>query len=298
MRWLKFLPAPDSVKITWRTLASTAGESIAAGTLLLFVLLAIGSPIMYGGWKNRQRYQQLSQVSDDLQQATLGESVAVSGTISDRSEPVESPYQSQSCRIALWDIARYNSRSWTLEAVGISASELLIVTDDESVSVTGLSRQQRLTATEQVKSLVTTDARSAFASVLLELGRSSFATRFTPDQKITEPYQTHAERIGVDLPDRDTYGIIQTVASTFRTPTDTVRYRESTFQSGDKLTVVGTKTRRGVSFETAASTQPVISSQPLSVLRKKYRRYSRLQLYGIPVVFFLISAVAAYGAYL
>ena len=92
MGWIKFLPALDPVEITWHTLLSTAGESIAAGTLLLLVLFAIGSPIMCGGWKSRQRYQQLCQVSNNLQQTTPGDSVAVSGIISDQSEKVESPY--------------------------------------------------------------------------------------------------------------------------------------------------------------------------------------------------------------
>lgn len=281
-------------------LSSTPGESIGAGMLLLLVLLALSSPIAYGGWKNKQRYHELSAISDDLAAATPGECVSVSGTISRRSQQVRSPYQSQSCAVALWDIAQFSGdrRGWETKAIGIIAGELQLITDDGQVVVSGLSREKTLTTTEMIKRPLTTDASSAIASVQIELGRSSTERRFRPSQEPPEPYRTQAKTAGIDIPIAEPPGRLKRVLSTLRTPADTSRYRKSVFQSGDQMTIVGKKTETGLSFESADSVQPIVSSRPLPALRKKYRFYGAVQLYGIPAVCVVLAALAAYGAYL
>ena len=126
--------------------------TIVVVSLMLLILLAFGSPIIYTGWKQRQQYHQLSAIHTSLDDAIPGEAVAVSGTVSSQSRTIDSPYRSQRCALALWDTARlsrYEGPQWFLKASGVMADELLITLDTEHAPVTGLPQQRRVSTTAQ-----------------------------------------------------------------------------------------------------------------------------------------------------
>lgn len=276
--------------------------SIAAASLLFLVFLAIGSPVIYAGWKQRRQYHELSAVHTSLDDATPGEAVVVSGTVSSRSQTVDSPYRSQSCALALWDTARLSrgqGTQWILEASGVTAGELLVTVDTEHVPVTGLSRQRSVTTTSQkLRSTLGLDANSELASLDTELSRSGFERQFTPTEELTDSYRAHNRDIGFDRPTRDSYDTVGRLLAGRLTPHNTVRYRESTFQSGDEITIVGEKTDDGISFTEVGTTQPIISSEQLPSRLGRYRRGYTLRLYGLPMFFLLFSALIAYTLFI
>lgn len=275
--------------------------TVAAASLLFLVLLAIGSPVVYAGWKQRRQYHELSAVHTSLDDATPGEAVVVSGTVSSRSQTVDSPYRSQSCALALWDTARLSrgqGTQWILEASGVTAGELLVTVDTEHVPVTGFPRQRRIATTSQkLRSTLGLDG-SFERAVDTELSRSGFERQFTPTETLTDSYRAHNRDIGFDRPTRDSYDMVGRLLTGLLTPHNTVRYRELTFQSGDEITVVGKKTDDGISFAETGATQPIISSEPLPSRLGRYRRGYTLRLYGLPMCFLLFSALIGYTLFI
>jgi hypothetical protein len=276
--------------------------SIAAASLTFLVFLAIGSPVVYAGWEQRRQYHELSAVHTSLDDATPGEAVVVSGTVSSRSQTVDSPYRSQSCALALWDTARLSrgqGTQWILEASGVTAGELLVTVDTEHVPITGFPRQRRVATTSQkLRSTLGLDGNSELAFVDTELSRSGFERQFTPTEALTDGYRAHNRDIGFDRPTRDSDDTVGRLLTGLLTPHNTVRYRELIFQSGDEITVVGKKTDDGISFTEAGATQPIISSEQLPSRLGRYRRGYILRLYGLPMCLSLFSALIGYTLFI
>lgn len=272
--------------------------TIVVVSLMLLILLAFGSPIIYTGWKQRQQYHQLSAIHTSLDDAIPGEAVAVSGTVSSQSRTIDSPYRSQRCALALWDTARLSrgqGPQWFLEASGVMADELLITLDTEHVPVTGQLRQKRvLTTAQTLSSALGVDVNSTLAFIDTELSQSGFEKQFTPTEDLTETYRAHNRDIGFDRPTRDSSNMLGRLLAEQLTPHNTVRYRELTFQGGDEITIIGEKTDDGISVVETGGTHPIISSESLSNRLSRYRREYVLRLYGYPAFCLLFSALIAY----
>ncbi len=281
--------------------SGSLGEGLAVGILFGIVLLLVVTPIIYSGFKKRQRYQELSGIPAGLSDAVTGEGVVISGTVSSRSGTVASPYRSQNCALALWDTAslnRSNGTQWVPRGSGITGNELVITADSGRVPVTNISQRRNTTTTAQmVQSTLFPDATSGLAFVRKELHGASFERRFRPTDELPDRYQSHNREIGFDRETRESYDTLGTVLEKLLTPSGTVRYRELTLQDGDEITAVGKKTRDGIAFEPAESIQPVVVSASLSSLLSRYRRQYVFQLYGTAAVVVLFSGLMGYLRY-
>ncbi len=282
--------------------SGSLGEGLAVGILFGIVLLLVVSPIIYSGFKKRQRYQELSGIPVGLSSVASGETVVISGTVSSQSGAVASPYRSQNCALALWDTAslnRSNGTQWVSRGAGITGDELVITADSGRVPVTNISQCRNPTTTAQiVQSTLFPDATSGLAFVTKELRQASFERQFRPTDELPDRYQSHNREIGFDRETRESSDTLGTVLGKLLTPSGTVRYRELTFQDGDSITVIGKKTRGGIAFEPAESIQPVVVSASLSSLLGRYRRQYVFQLYGTAAVVLLFSGVMGSLVYL
>lgn len=113
-----------------------------------------------------------------------------------------------------------------------------------------------------------------------------------------EKYKQLIDRLGFNRPTKNSYTIVGRLTSKVRTPTDTTRYREKVFEPGDKISVIGKKTDKGVSFVSSGSMEPVISSRSTDNILRKYRRAYVFQLYAVPIFCVLFAALLGYGAYI
>lgn len=285
-------------------LLSSLVESLGAGFLLCFVLLTLGSPIIYAGWKNRERFRNISSIPRELENASVGDQVAISGNVDKSSKRTDSPFQSKNCQLAMWDICRLKRRGtlgtgfvWSQEAIGIRSHQMIIETSDGNVRVDNLSCKKVLGSSEKVKRSLMADSTTKFSSIEIELDDEGFEKKVEPVKEAPVQYSRFTDKLAFERPRRDSYGLIGRVLTKLRTPSDTTRYREAVFQSGDEISVIGKKTRNGLSFESSESMNPLISSKHISKIEQKYRRAYLFQLYFIPVFCVLFSAVMTYGSY-
>lgn len=279
-------------------------ESLGAGALLCSVLLILGSPMIYAGWKNRGRFRKISSIPHELENASVGDQVVVSGNIDKSSKSADSPFQSEDCQLAMWDICRLKRRGtlgagfvWSQQAIGMKGEQVVVNKSDSNVRVDGLSCEKVLGSSEKIKRSLMADSTTKFSSIEIELDDEGFEKKVEPIKEAPVRYSRFTDKLGFERPSRDSYGLIGRVSSKLRTPSDTTRYREAVFQSGDKISVIGKKTRNGLSFESSESMNPLISSKHISKIERKYRRAYLFQLYFIPVFCVLFSAVMTYGSY-
>lgn len=272
--------------------------------MMLVVLLVLSSPLIYAGWKNKNRFGKLSSVNSEWQDSSTGETVAVSGRITKSSEQIKSPFQSKVCSLVMWDISTLKRRGtlgagfvWSQEAIGIDGNKLVISTDDRDINVDGISNQKVLSSSEKVKRSLMADSTSKFSSAEIELDDESFEHRARPTKDNKNRYKKFESNIKFERPERDDYTLIGKILAKLRTPEYTTRYRERTFEKGDKISVIGKKTSEGISFVSSESTSPLISSSSISDILLKYRVSYTFQLYGIPIFCILISATLGYTSY-
>jgi hypothetical protein len=186
---------------------------------------------------------------------------------------------------------------WSQEAIGIKGHQMIIETSDSNVRVDNLSCKKVLGSSEKIKRSLMADSTTKFSSIEIELDDEGFEKKVEPIKEAPVQYSRFTDKLAFERPRRDSYGLIGRVLTKLRTPSDTTRYRESVFQSGDEISVIGKKTRNGLSFESPESMNPLISSKHISKIEQKYRRAYLFQLYLIPVFCVLFSAVMTYGSY-
>lgn len=284
---------------------STALESIGASIMMLIVLLVLSSPLIYAGWKNKSRFDKLSSANSKWESSSEGEPIAMSGRIKSSSERIESPFNAKICSLAVWDISTLKRRGtlgtgfvWSQEAVGIDGSELTIDTGDRNINVDRISNQKVLSSSEKVKRSLMADSTSKFSSVEIELDDESFEDRTKPTEDNSDRYENFESDIKFERPERDDYSSIGKILAKLRTPEYTTRYREKTFEKGDKISVIGKRTSDGISFVSSKSTSPLISSSSISDILLKYRMSYTFQLYVIPTFCILVSATLGYSSYI
>jgi hypothetical protein len=281
--------------------SGSLGEALAVGVLFGIVLLLVVTPIIYSGFKKRQRHQELSGIPVGLSDAVTGESAVVSGTVSSQSGHIESPYRSQNCALALWDMAslnRSNGTQWVSRGSGMTGNKLIITADSGHVPVMNISQCRNQTTTAQmIQSTLFPDATSGLAFLRKELRRASFERRFRPTDELPDRYRSHTQEIGFDRTTRESSDTLGTILAKLLIPSGTVRYRELTFRDGDEITVIGKRTRDGIAFEPAESIQPVVVSASLSSLLSRYRRQYLFQLYGSAAFVLLFSGLIGYLVY-
>lgn len=297
-----------------RILTSGAAESAVAAGFMCLVLLAVSSPVTYAGWKNEQKYQELSEILSG--EPSVGEYTAVSGTIQSDSNTVNSPFQSDECQLTLWEISvlhRISAPEWSQQAVGINGGSLTLELDsngngsrngndavNREITVQNLSHRKLLDSSEKLKRSLIADSTSKFGSVEMEfeISNPGHEKKVNPTNDSPQAYTEFSRTIGFERDKKESLGIYATILSQILTPSYTTRYRETNFQSGDTLHVVGKKLPSAISFESSDSTNPFISSTPLPQVLNKYRVYYLIQFYGAPLLCLLISAVLGYAAYL
>lgn len=286
-------------------LLSSLIQTAGSGTLLLSVLLTLTSPMIYAGWKSKERFDRLSSIPDGIEEASVGDQVSVSGNVGRSSTKTESPFQSKNCELAMWDICRLKRRGtlgagfvWSQEAIGMRDDRVVIETGDDSVRVHNLSCQEVLDSSEKIKRSLMADSTTKFSSIEIELENCEFEERFEPINEPPAKYDELTDELTFEKPSRNSYDSIERAFRKLRTPSNTTRYRESVFQKGDRISVIGKKTKNGLSFESSESTNPLISSRPVSDIKRKYRRAYIFQLYSIPILCVVFSAVMTYGSYI
>ncbi|ERG97761.1 MAG: hypothetical protein J07HQX50_01789, partial [Haloquadratum sp. J07HQX50] len=114
-------------------------------------------------------------------------------------------------------------------------------------------------------------------------------------------YRDHNHEVGVDRTTVEAYTkagrlINKLLRIVPAPPADTIRYRESTFHSGDKITVIGKKTETGISCEETESNSvsPAVFSGTLSDHLSVYRQQYLSRLYGFPLLSLLIAVLFGY----
>lgn len=282
-------------------LSSGAPESVGAAIIMCLTLLAISSPIMYAGWKNKQRFEQVSEAREGNQDDTI----IVSGSIKNASDRIVSPFESENCSITLWDVSTLmrtgtvGSKSvWSQEVVGVQAGDLVIEDDGEDIAVTGFSDERKLDTGDQIKRALVKDTTSRFSSVEMELESDCFEKIFEPVDSLSYQYKKFAEDKRIERVTKDSYDFLGKLLRRIRVPSDSIRYREKNFEEGDNLTIIGRNTDNGVLFEETEEMSPLISGKPISKILRRYRLAYILQLYCVPIICVLFSGLMGYAAYL
>lgn len=286
-------------------LSSGPAESVGSAMLMCIVLLILSSPIIYAGWKNRGRFQELSSIESRPSDSSVGDYVLFSGRIRSISESIRSPLRGNSCCLAMWDICELKRRGtlgagyvWSQEALGMKGGELVVDTEEGDVKVDGLSDKKVLNAGEKVKRSLMADSTTKFSSVEMELDQESFEERARPTEEDHGEYEDFSDGLGLDRTTIESYTIIGRLLSKLRTPEYTTRYREATFQTGDEISIIAKKGEDGVKFVESDSVSPLVSSRSISKILRRYRLAYLFQLYIIPIFCIGFSAILGYGAYL
>lgn len=283
--------------------SSSAVESFGAAMLMCVVLLLLASPVIYAGWKNRNRFQNLRSIESNFKNSDIGDYVLLSGQIECISQNIRSPFQSEYCCLSMWDVSTLNRTGnlgagfyWSQEAVGIDACDISVSTDSKNVRIKNISNEKTLDADEKIKRSIMADSTSKFSSVEIQLDDSSFSEKIRPTEE--SKYEDFDESFSFTRPSKDSYGIIGSILSKVRTPEGTTRYREYNFKEGDKLTIIAKKTSEGLSYESSESVNPLISPDSISSITRKYRLAYLFQLYFVPSFCIIFSGLLGYGAYL
>jgi hypothetical protein len=269
------------------------------------VLLAVSSPFMYAGLKNKNRYYELSSIDKDFEMASINDLVFVSGEIGNVSEKIESPFRSKKCSLAMWDISvlkRFgkadSSTIWSQSCIGLIGDNTMIDTGDQEIKVKDLNSTEIFNSKDKMKRSLVTDSASEFASIEMELDNQSFQRNVKPIDEPPREYRDFTEDIRFDEPNKDSYTLIGKILCKLRTPRDTTRYREKVFNTGDSITIIGKKSKNGVLFEKSKNINPLLMSKTRSQILRKYRISYVFQLYTVPILCILFSVLMGYAAYL
>lgn len=281
-------------------------ESIGSASMMCIVLLTLSSPIIYAGWKNRNRFQKLSSVNTNFRKCSIDDPVAISKEIKDTSKLINSPFRSKNCCISIYDICTLRRRGtlgvgfvWSQECIGIRGDEIVIGNNGNNISVNNLSHHKTLNTNEKIKRTLVSDSTNKFSSIEMELENNNcFEDKIEPTEDTPVNYSDFIDNTRFKRPTKESYNFIGRIFRRLRTPSDTTRHREKVFQVGDHITVLGTKSRNGVSFSSSESIDPLISSKPMTEILRKYRMSYIMQLYIIPLSCILFSAILGYGAYI
>lgn len=286
-------------------LQSSIGESIASAIFMCIVLLALISPLIYAGWKNRNRYYELHSVNKDFKETSVNNPVFVTGTINNVSKKIESPFRSKKCSLAMWDICVLKRMGkldtgiiWSQYCIGITGDSIKLDTGNERLTIRDLSNTKILNSKEKIKKALMSDSTTKFSSVEIELDNQSFENKVRPKDEPDKKYRDFTDNIRFDRPTKDSYSLIGKILCKLRTPRDTTRYREKVFESGDKITIIGKKTNNGLCFKKCGDISPLITSKTRSKILRKYQMAYIFQLYIIPIFCVLFSALMGYAAYL
>lgn len=286
-------------------LQSSLGESIVSAMFMCIVLLALSSPLIYAGWKNRDRYYELSSVNTDFKESAINKPVFVSGKIDNVSKKIESPFRSKKCSLAMWDISVLKRIGkldtgivWSQYCMGIIGDNITINTGDQDVKIRGLNTTKILDSKEKIKRSLMADSASKFSSVEIELDSQSFENKVRPKEETPKEYQSFTDNIRFNRPRRDSYNLIGKILCKLRTPRDTTRYREKIFNNGDKVSIIGMKLEDGIKFKKCEDISPLLISKTRNQILRKYRIAYVFQLYIVPIFCILFSTLMGYAAYL
>lgn len=286
-------------------LQSSPVKSIASAILLCMVLLAVSSPLIYAGLKNRNRYSEFSSISKDFDTASLNEPVFISGKICNMSDKIESPFRSKECSLAIWDISvlkrfgRADSSSiWSQSCIGLIGDKTMIDIGDEKIKIRNLNSTEFFNSEDKMRRTLVTDTTNEIGSIEMELDNHSFENKVSPIDESPERYQDFTKNIRFDKPNKNSYNLIGKVLCKLRTPRDTTRYREKVFTTRDNITVIGKKSKDGILFEKSEGIDPLLMSNTRSQILRKYRISYVFQLYIVPILCISFSALMGYAAYL
>jgi len=240
------------------------------------------------------------------QQVSEGELVKLSGEIQDAGEKITAPVQSTRCTVAVWKVAtlrRYDGFNvnsyWSIEGVGIDAGTLVIAGEGHETTVSDVSREIPLSATDEVRHLLGSTENSVLDSVAEELDSPDFEDRRPPGEEWAERYHDLGNRIDFDAKPADSPGILGRILNAIRTPEGTVQFQETTMSAGETVTVVGSAGQNGdVRLRGSGEVDPVITRSSLSAFEGTRRRAALIQLYGIPLFVTALCSLAGVGVFL
>ncbi|WP_135853786.1 GIDE domain-containing protein [Halorussus salinus] len=288
---------------------STVAGAVGSGLLVFAMLMLFATPILYRGWQNRTKYREYDSLhAESSSEATDGDIVMLSGRLDDASDRVTSPLQSEECVVAFWQVStcrRYGTFNinvhWSEEGVGIDAGAVVLSGEREEVVLEGISTDQQLTTQDKLGQVAGSKRDSVLGSVPLALEGETFEDEVHPTADWPREYADLGAKVGVQNDDSRSQGALGRLLRKVRTPTGTVRFRESVMRAGDSLTVVGRVVGgrdKRVTVEGTDAVDPVVTRASPSELRAKHRRAYRTRLYAVPLVLLAFASLVGYAVYL
>lgn len=302
-------PGYTPCNVLTATETARAGKAAGSALVMFLVLVALGSPLIYQGWQIREKYRALTDLPV-LPSATVsdGELVKLSGRLKDTGENITSPVQSAQCKLAFWKMGvlrrydSFNGRSyWSVAGIGIDAETLVVAGETRDIRISDVSRENALSATDELKHLLGSIENSALDSIARALDPPEFEDRLTPSEEWPGGYDELGARVGFEAETSEQPGLLGRLLNAIRTPEGTVQFQETTVSAGETVTVVGrvsgTENER-VRLQGTESIDPVITRASPSELDSRYRRAYLIQLYGIPLLITALCSLAGVGAFL
>lgn len=194
---------------------------------------------MYKGWQRRARYHLVRDTPTETPEtATTGDTILLTGTARGGDSQIVAPLSGDDALLAAWSILEWQDESsqlkyWSPEARGLWSAAIQIETGDEAVTL--LERSQE-GATSSMTSLVGYDAVTGFdiGDTLVEVEAFETTEDVPQADEPPESFRALERQVGLDAPDA---GV--TLIDLRRTH-GTRRYRETTIEDGDTVTIRGT----------------------------------------------------------
>lgn len=284
-------------------------EGVLAGTLAAGVLLLLGSPLLYRGWKHRSRYVRFREMSIETPAtAPAGETALITGTARATGDGgVTAPVSGDRAVFTAWDIhslRRFHPLGvrwvWAPEALGVDTSGFEVAGDGHALAVPNWSRNVRIEGRERLQLSGTGQLPVDGMDVdglWVEAKGFDAEERVLPGEAVPERLRELGSRVGFpgERPDR----LLPTLPRV-RTPEATLRYRDLVIQDGQDVTVLGTVREASTPGRSRRLVEPdecpaLVSPLDPATLIDRYRWSYWKSVYGLGLVLGLVATAVGVG---
>lgn len=259
------------------TTGPTVLRAIGTAVLVGAMLSVVASPILYRGWKHRQRYARIRETPVVTpRSAEDGQQVLLTGVARIDGERARAPVSDTDALVAAWDVCRWvterlgSRRYWLPEARGVDVAGFVLDCDGHAVRVPAVTREETVDTLGDFFSVPGTDTGIDVAGVDVEV--EDFETEvFLPPTD--EPAGHLAELTGrLDLDSQPR----RRELIPFTRAYGTRRFREATVAEGQQVTVRGVVRRPAAPGEDVTLQPPddaplLLSALSPAHLQRRYR---------------------------